>query len=67
MILATSRFPKASPSSVARATFDGLENEEEEIFPDPFSQTQSESWRISAAKELERQNAGLVAQLALAA
>ncbi len=59
--------PKASPESVARATFDGLENEEEEIFPDPFSQTQSESWRISAAKELERQNAGLVAQLALAA
>jgi NAD(P)-dependent dehydrogenase (short-subunit alcohol dehydrogenase family) len=59
--------PKASPESVARATFDGLENEEEEIFPDAFSQMQAESWRIGAAKELERQNAGLVAQLALAA
>jgi NAD(P)-dependent dehydrogenase (short-subunit alcohol dehydrogenase family) len=59
--------PKASPESVARATFEGLENEEEEIFPDPFSQMQAESWRTGAAKELERQNAGFVAQLALAA
>ncbi|HEV3045915.1 MAG TPA: SDR family NAD(P)-dependent oxidoreductase [Solirubrobacteraceae bacterium] len=52
--------PKTSPESVARAIFDGVENGDEEIFPDPFSQTQAESWRDSAAKELERQNAALI-------
>ena len=30
--------PKASPESVARAIFDGIENGEEDIFPDPLSQ-----------------------------
>jgi hypothetical protein len=30
--------PKASPESVAGAIFDGLENGEEEIFPDPMSE-----------------------------
>ena len=29
--------PKASPQSVARAIFDGVENGDEEIFPDPMS------------------------------
>ena len=29
--------PKASPESVARGIFDGVENGEEEIFPDPMS------------------------------
>ena len=29
--------PKASPESVARAIFDGVENDEEDIFPDPMS------------------------------
>jgi len=52
--------PKASPASVARASFDGLENGDEEIFPDPFSEMLAESWRVGAAKELERQNAALV-------
>ncbi|MGO9792356.1 MAG: SDR family NAD(P)-dependent oxidoreductase [Solirubrobacteraceae bacterium] len=52
--------PKTPPESVARAIFDGMENEEEEIFPDPFSEMQAESWRMGAAKELERQNAALV-------
>jgi NAD(P)-dependent dehydrogenase (short-subunit alcohol dehydrogenase family) len=47
--------PKASPESAARAIFDGLENEEEDIFPDPMSQSMAESWRGSRAKELERQ------------
>ena len=37
--------PKASPESVARAIFDGVENGEEDIFPDPMSQTMAESWR----------------------
>jgi NAD(P)-dependent dehydrogenase (short-subunit alcohol dehydrogenase family) len=52
--------PKTSPESVAQAIFDGVENGDEEIFPDPFSQMQAESWRESAAKELERQNATLI-------
>src|SRR5712691_3759249 len=53
--------PKASPESVARAIFDGVENGEEEIFPDPMSQSIAGSWRSGAAKELERQNAAFVA------
>jgi short-subunit dehydrogenase len=52
--------PKTQPDAVARAIFDGVENEEEEIFPDPFSEMMTESWRTGAAKELERQNAALV-------
>ncbi|HTZ86765.1 MAG TPA: SDR family NAD(P)-dependent oxidoreductase [Solirubrobacteraceae bacterium] len=52
--------PKTSPEAVAQAIFDGVENGDEEIFPDPFSQMQAESWRESAAKELERQNAALL-------
>jgi NAD(P)-dependent dehydrogenase (short-subunit alcohol dehydrogenase family) len=53
--------PKASPESVARAIFDAVEKGEEDIFPDPRSQTLAESWRSGAAKALERQNAALVA------
>jgi NAD(P)-dependent dehydrogenase (short-subunit alcohol dehydrogenase family) len=53
--------PKASPESVARAIFDGLEKGEEEIFPDPMSASMAESWRSGAAKALERENAALVA------
>jgi NAD(P)-dependent dehydrogenase (short-subunit alcohol dehydrogenase family) len=52
--------PKTPPESVAQAIFDGVENEDEEIFPDSFSEMQAESWRVGAAKELERQNAALV-------
>lgn len=51
--------PKASPESVARAIFDGVEKGEEDIFPDPLSQTMAASWRSGAAKALERQNAAL--------
>jgi NAD(P)-dependent dehydrogenase (short-subunit alcohol dehydrogenase family) len=53
--------PKASPESVARAIFDGVENEEEDIFPDPMSETMAESWRSGAVKATERQFAMLVA------
>ncbi|HEY2044113.1 MAG TPA: SDR family NAD(P)-dependent oxidoreductase [Jatrophihabitans sp.] len=53
--------PKASPESVAQAIFDGVENGEEDIFPDPMSQSIAESWRGGAAKAMERQNASLVA------
>jgi NAD(P)-dependent dehydrogenase (short-subunit alcohol dehydrogenase family) len=59
--------PKASPESVARAIFDGVENGEEEIFPDPMSQSMADSWRGGAAKALERQNAAFVAAEPLAA
>jgi NAD(P)-dependent dehydrogenase (short-subunit alcohol dehydrogenase family) len=52
--------PKASPESVARAILDGVENGEEEIFPDPMSETMGESWRSGAAKAFERQNAALL-------
>ena len=51
---------KASPESVARAIFDGVEKGEEDIFPDPMSESMAESWRSGAAKALERQFAPLV-------
>ena len=59
--------PKTPPESVAQAVFDGMENGEEEIFPDPVSETMAESWRTGAAKALERQNAALVQPRPLAA
>jgi short-subunit dehydrogenase len=52
--------PKSSPESVARGIFDGVENGEEDIFPDPMSASLAESWRSGATKALERQNAALV-------
>jgi NAD(P)-dependent dehydrogenase (short-subunit alcohol dehydrogenase family) len=58
--------PKSSPESVARAIFDGVENGEEDVLPDPMSESMAESWRTGAAKELERQNAALL-QAAFAA
>jgi NAD(P)-dependent dehydrogenase (short-subunit alcohol dehydrogenase family) len=53
--------PKASPESVARAIFDGVEMDEEDIFPDPMSESLAESWRSGALKAFERQNAAMVA------
>jgi len=52
--------PKSSPESVARAIFDGVENGDEEIFPDPMSMSMAENWRNGAAKALERQFAAFV-------
>jgi NAD(P)-dependent dehydrogenase (short-subunit alcohol dehydrogenase family) len=52
--------PKASPDSVARAIFDGVDNGEEDIFPDPMAESMAESWRTGAAKALEHQYAALV-------
>jgi len=52
--------PKASPEAVARGIFDGLENQEEDIFPDPMSQSIAEGWRTGVAKAIERQYAGFV-------
>jgi NAD(P)-dependent dehydrogenase (short-subunit alcohol dehydrogenase family) len=59
--------PKTPPASVARAIYEGLERGEEEIFPDPMSEPMAEGWRTSDAKELERQNAALVAPEPVAA
>ena len=53
--------PKSSPESVARGIFDGVENGEEDIFPDPMSGSMAESWRSGAVKAFERQNAAFVA------
>jgi len=52
--------PKASPEFVARGIFDGVENGDEEIFPDPMSESLAQSWRSGAAKALERQYAALL-------
>jgi len=52
--------PKASPDTVARGIFDGVENGQEEIFPDPMSESLAQSWRSGAAKALERQYAALL-------
>jgi hypothetical protein len=52
--------PKASPECVAQAIFDGVENGDEDIFPDPMSKSMAESWRNGAVKALERQLAAFV-------
>jgi NAD(P)-dependent dehydrogenase (short-subunit alcohol dehydrogenase family) len=56
--------PKASPESAAQGIFDGLERGEEDIFPDPASQSIAEGWRAGVAKALERQFAGFVPETA---
>jgi NAD(P)-dependent dehydrogenase (short-subunit alcohol dehydrogenase family) len=52
--------PKASPEAVAQGIFHGLKNKEEDIFPDPASQSIAEGWRTGVAKAFERQYAGFV-------
>jgi NAD(P)-dependent dehydrogenase (short-subunit alcohol dehydrogenase family) len=52
--------PKATPESVATAIFDGVDNNEEDIFPDAMSQTMADSWRGSVAKALEHEYAAFV-------
>jgi hypothetical protein len=37
-----------------------VENGQEEIFPDPMSESLAQSWRSGAAKALERQYAALL-------
>ena len=45
---------KVSPASAAAGIFDGVEKGEEDIFPDPTSQTLADGWRTGVAKALER-------------
>ncbi|MFY9957319.1 SDR family NAD(P)-dependent oxidoreductase [Bradyrhizobium sp.] len=52
--------PKAAPASVARAICDGVEKGDEDIFPDPLSESLVEWWRGGVAKALEHQYAALV-------
>jgi NAD(P)-dependent dehydrogenase (short-subunit alcohol dehydrogenase family) len=51
--------PKSSPESVARGILDGFENGDEDIFPDPMTESLAESWRNGDIKALERQFAAL--------
>lgn len=59
--------PKASPETVAQGIFDGLSRNEEDIFPDPASQSIAEGWRVGVAKEFERQSAAFLPASAAAA
>ena len=52
--------PKASPEAAAKGIFDGLEKGDEDIFPDPVSQSVAEGWRNGVTKGLERQFAAFV-------
>ena len=56
--------PKSTPDSVASAILEGVEQGEEDIFPDALSGSMAEGWRNGVVKALERQNAGLVSQTA---
>jgi NAD(P)-dependent dehydrogenase (short-subunit alcohol dehydrogenase family) len=56
--------PKTSPEAVAQGIFDGLENGDEDVFPDPASQSVAEGWRNGVAKACERQYAGFVPETA---
>jgi NAD(P)-dependent dehydrogenase (short-subunit alcohol dehydrogenase family) len=46
--------PKVSPESAAVGIFDGVENGEDEIFPDPTSRPIADGWRAGVTKALER-------------
>ena len=54
-----SRTGRRVPESVARAIFDGVENDEDDIFPDAMSASMADGWRSGPAKALERQYAAL--------
>lgn len=59
--------PKVSADFVARGILDGLENGDEDIFPDPASQPLATSWRSGASKTLERGFSGLLSMSAASA
>ena len=58
--------PKASPESVAQGIFDGVEKDEEDIFPDAASQSIAEGWRTGVVKAMEHQFAAFAPQAAAA-
>jgi len=51
--------PKAPPADVAAAILDGLEADEDEIFPDPWASSLKDVWAAGPAKVLERQVASM--------
>jgi NAD(P)-dependent dehydrogenase (short-subunit alcohol dehydrogenase family) len=53
--------PKASPEAVAEAIFSGVEQGEEDIFPDPLAKQSADAWRGGVAKALEGEFAALAA------
>jgi hypothetical protein len=59
--------PKTSAEDVARATLDGVERGEDEVFPDPMSQSLADGWRTGVTKQFERQNAAMLAAEPIAA
>lgn len=52
--------PKATPESAAVNIFDGVQKDEEDIFPDPVSRSVAEAWRAGVSKALEREFAAMV-------
>jgi len=46
--------PMASSESAAAAIFDGIENLEEDIFPDPSSKTLADGWRTGVVKTFQK-------------
>ncbi len=59
--------PKASPASVARAIFDGLEAGEDDIFPDPMTQPMAHGWRTGVANLAATQFAEMARDMRTAA
>lgn len=53
--------PKAAPDDVAVRILDGLERDEDEIFPDDNSELIAEAWRTGFLKTMETEYAALVA------
>jgi NAD(P)-dependent dehydrogenase (short-subunit alcohol dehydrogenase family) len=51
--------PKATSAYVARAIFDGMENGEEDIFPDPMSAAMADGWRSGVASAAATQFAAM--------
>jgi hypothetical protein len=45
---------------VAQAIFDGVENGEDDIFPESVSQAMAEGWRAGVAKQFEHEMAALI-------
>lgn len=54
---------KTAPDLVAKGILDGIENGEEDIFPDPMSAPLADGWREGPGKALERQYAAVYAQV----
>ena len=47
--------PKSLPAAVARAIFDGVDNNDEELFPDATAAAIADGWNGGASKALERE------------